>query len=92
MTTTYNVYCDESAHLPNRPQEVMVLGATWCSLDETRRIAEQIRDIKSRHGIHPNQEIKWTKVSPAKLEMFHELVDYFFDEPALRFRAVLIRD
>jgi hypothetical protein len=29
MNKTYNIYCDESCHLENDKQEVMVLGAVW---------------------------------------------------------------
>lgn len=92
MTQIYNIYCDESAHLPKPHQPLMVLGALWCKLDDTRPIAAKIREIKERHGIHPDQEIKWTKVSPAKIDMYLELVDYFFATQRLGFRAVLIRN
>jgi len=29
MTPIYNVYCDESCHLENDNQKIMVLGAVW---------------------------------------------------------------
>jgi len=35
-------------------------------------------------------EIKWTKVSPAKLDFYMKLVDYFFRQPELHFRGVVI--
>ena len=35
MSTTYNVYCDESCHLENDGQKAMVLGAIWCPLEKT---------------------------------------------------------
>jgi len=37
-------------------------------------------------------EIKWTKVSPAKLEFYLNLVDYFFDDDDLHFRALIVPD
>lgn len=88
--TTYNVYCDESAHLPHDRQPVMALGATRCPLSETRRISDELRALKKRHGLPPNFEIKWTKVSPSKIDFYEELVDYFFDTDDLTFRALLI--
>lgn len=34
-------------------------------------------------------EVKWTSVSPAKLGYYRDLVDYFFDDDDLSFRAVV---
>lgn len=30
MLEVFNVYCDESCHLPNDGNSVMVLGGVWC--------------------------------------------------------------
>jgi hypothetical protein len=35
-------------------------------------------------------EVKWTKISSAKLDFYLNLVDYFFDDDDLHFRCVLI--
>ena len=66
MSAIFNIYCDESCHLQNDHQLVMVLGAVWCPLEKTKEIAVRIREIKKRHGFASNFEIKWSKVSPAK--------------------------
>ncbi len=79
MGGIYNIYCDESCHLQNDHQQVMVLGAIWCSLEKTKEIAMRLREIKLRHGLPPNFEVKWSKVSPAKLLFYKDLIDYFFD-------------
>ncbi|MBU0995899.1 MAG: DUF3800 domain-containing protein [Proteobacteria bacterium] len=92
MTETYNVYCDESCHLENDNQRAMVLGAIWCPLDKTREIAVRLREIKQKHGLAPHFEVKWTKVSPAKTELYIDLVDYFFDDDDLHFRALIVPD
>lgn len=92
MTNTYNVYCDESCHLENDGQKAMVLGAVWCPLDKTREIAVRLREIKQKHGLSPQFEVKWTKVSPAKAGFYLDLVDYFFDDDDLRFRALIVPD
>jgi hypothetical protein len=89
MNELINVYCDESCHLENDHQPVMVLGAIWCPAEKTREVAEEIRAIKHRHGVPPFFEIKWTKVSPAKLPFYQELLDYFFTNPDLHFRALI---
>ncbi|MDD4873983.1 MAG: hypothetical protein PHE15_03290, partial [Dehalococcoidales bacterium] len=64
---TYNVYCDESCHIEHDHQSVMVLGAVWCPADKSREIAVAIRNIKKKHNLSSTFEIKWTKVSPAKV-------------------------
>jgi len=92
MTYVYNVYCDESCHLENDHKKAMVLGAVWCPLDKTREIAVRLREIKRKHGLPPWFEIKWTKVSPAKKEFYLDLVDYFFDDADLHFRALIVPD
>lgn len=87
MSERINVYCDESCHLPNDQQTVMTLGALWCPLEKTREIAVRLREIKQRHGLAPNFEAKWNKISPAKVQLYLDLVDYFFDDDDLHFRA-----
>ncbi len=92
MTETYNVYCDESCHLEHDRQKAMVIGAIWCPLEKTREIAVRLREIKVRHGLKPGFEIKFTKVSPAKLQFYLDEMDYFFDDDDLHFRALIVPD
>ncbi len=92
MSDIFNVYCDESCHLENDGQKAMVLGAVWCPLDKTREIAVRLREIKQKHGLSPQFEVKWTKVSPAKAGFYLDIVDYFFDDDDLRFRALIVPD
>lgn len=92
MKMTFNIYCDESCHLQNDHIPVMVLGALWCPLDETRNIALDIRNIKATHELPPSFEIKWMKVSPGQLDFYLDLVQYFFENPHLHFRALIVPD
>lgn len=92
MTTEYNVYCDESCHLENDGQKAMVLGAVWCPKDKRLEIGERIREIKQKHGLERDFEIKWTKVSPSKLAFYQDIVDYFFDDDDLHFRGLVVPD
>lgn len=87
MTDTFNVYCDESCHLPNDGQGVMVLGAVWCPVEKTREIAVRLREIKAAHGLSPAFEVKWNKVSPVKVAFYRDYLDYFFDDDDLHFRG-----
>lgn len=92
MAEIFNVYCDESCHLENDHQQVMVLGAIWCPLGKTREIAVRLREIKQKHGLSAGFEAKWTKVSPAKEPMYLDLIDYFFDDDDLHFRTLIVPD
>lgn len=90
MSNNFNIYCDETNHLENDPIKLMGLGAVWCPVDEVKNINERIREIKKRHGLAPDFEIKWTKVSPAKLAFYKDVVDYFFDNQKMGFRVVML--
>lgn len=92
MTQTYNIYCDESGHIENDNLQVMVLGGVWCLLEKTRKITLRVKEIKVRHGLAKDFEVKWTKISPSKISLYMDLVDYFFDTDDLHFRAVVIPD
>ncbi len=88
----YNIYCDESCHLENDRQKVMVLGGIWCLKDKAQEISKRIREKKQEHGLPQEFEIKWTKVSPAKRDFYLDVVDYFFDDDDLHFRALIVPD
>ncbi|HDZ54940.1 MAG TPA: DUF3800 domain-containing protein [Pseudomonas xinjiangensis] len=89
MTESINIYCDESCHLPNDGEKIMVLGAVVCPVDKAREIAVRLREIKQDHGFAPSFECKWNKVSPAKAAFYRDWLDYFFDDDDLSFRAVV---
>ncbi len=90
MPNIFNVYCDESCHLENDGQGAMVLGAIWCPENERKKISRRIKEIKIKHKIKKDFEIKWTKVSNAKIDFYLDLIDYFFDNNNLHFRALVI--
>ncbi|MBE3046835.1 DUF3800 domain-containing protein, partial [Candidatus Bathyarchaeota archaeon] len=74
MPEEINVYCDESCHLENDGQSVMVLGSIWCPKSSARTINQQIRTIKKAYGLNERMEIKWTKVSPTGLDLYKSLI------------------
>ena len=90
MSQHYAIYCDESCHLEQDGQPIMVLGAVWCPQEKTREIAVRIRELKQRHGLSSTFEIKWAKVSPAKVAFYRDVLDYFFDDDDLHFRALIV--
>lgn len=92
MGQLFNIYCDESCHLENDQQKAMTLGAVWCQEDKRREIAVRLREIKKKHHLPANFEIKWTKVSLAKIAFYLDIIDYFFDDGDLFFRCLIIPD
>lgn len=70
----------------------MVLGALICPDDRRKSVGAKIKELKRKHGISPDVEVKWGKVSPAKLPFYLELIDLFFASSELRFRAVVVPD
>jgi len=90
MPEIFNVYCDESCHLEHDGQPIMALGATWCPKEEAHRLATELRDIKSRH--RARGELKWSKISMARLPFYLELVDWFLAEQPLHFRGLVVLD
>ena len=93
VTTTFNIYCDESCHLEHDGLKVMTLGAVWCSTDKARDINTRIREIKANFGYsRPGFEAKWNKVSNGLVELYLGLVDYFFDDDDLHYRGLVVAD
>ncbi|MGA2260651.1 MAG: DUF3800 domain-containing protein [Acidobacteriota bacterium] len=92
MNEAFNIYCDESCHLENDHQKVMVLGAVWCPALRAHEINRDIRSLKESHGFNKNCEIKWTKVSPGQVGFYEALLDYFFANADLHFRSLIVPD
>lgn len=88
MTEVFNIYCDESCHLENDHQPVMLLGAIWCPQEKVKRLSTEIQELKARHNA--NGELKWTKVSKARVDFYTEVVDWFLDEMPLHFRGLVV--
>ena len=45
----------------------MVLGAIWCPSEVAPDISKALRETKLRHGLAPDFELKWGKVSASKV-------------------------
>ncbi len=88
MSITYNLYCDESCHLPNDGNPIMVLGGIWSPKDRVREINDDIRAIKRRYMI--GSEMKWVKISESRKNAYLELINYFFDIEDLHFRVLVV--
>ncbi|MET4127662.1 DUF3800 domain-containing protein [Roseovarius sp. MBR-6] len=84
------IYCDESCHLEHDESTAMGLGSIWTNRSSVRLLSAQLRDIKRRHNA--NGELKWTKVSTSRIDFYQEVVDWFFDNDAIHFRALIVPD
>lgn len=90
MSEILNIYCDESCHLEHDQATAMVLGAVWCPAEQVRSIHIRLRDLKRSFGLGDGFEMKWTKISPAKLEFYKAAMDLFYQTDSLHFRALVI--
>ncbi len=85
-------YCDESCHLPADGEPNMLLGLVSCPAPRVRPLHQDLQALWKRHGMAEDFEVKWTKVSPAKLDFYQDLLDWFFAQPELGFRCVVLAD
>lgn len=86
----YNVYCDESCHLQNDRNDIMVIGGIICSKHKVKKINCEIRKIKEKYNI--TSEIKWHNISNYRIEFYKDLIEYFFSNEDLKFRCVIAPD
>ncbi len=87
----FNIYCDESCHLEHDNSDIMTMGGICCNKNDTKELAESIRNIKKKYGLNEHFEVKWTKVSPAKLDFYLSLIDFFY-ESSLHFRCIVAKN
>lgn len=86
----YNIYCDESCHLEHDGEAYMILGGIKCPKKQRKRVSLDLYSIKEAYNIPKYAEIKWNKVSNSNLDYFKAIVNYFFENPFLEFRAVIV--
>ena len=85
-----NIYCDESCHLEKDREPIMLLGAISCPASGVKQAHREMLDIMRRH--RAAWELKWVKVNKPRIQLYTDLVDYFFDNPMLQFRAWLVEN
>ncbi|MCO5949390.1 DUF3800 domain-containing protein [Mucilaginibacter flavidus] len=85
---TYDLFLDESCHLEHDDVSVMTLGYVKVPHLRSNELRMLLRRIKEKHNM--KKELKWSKFSKAKIDLYKELVDYFFDTP-IEFNCVLVK-
>jgi hypothetical protein len=86
--TEVSIYCDESRHEGQRHQQFMVIGGLWLPRDQRREILDGLRAIQQQHGI--TGELKWGKVSKAKLAGYQAVVSFIAARPDVHFRCIVV--
>ena len=89
-TNEINIYCDESCHLLNENCKIMVVSCLRIPKSKVKKISDDIINMKKKHKIWKYAEIKWTNVSHSKEAFYMELLEYFFNNDDLKFRACII--
>lgn len=84
----YKIFCDESNHLLNDSSNIMVNGAL--QIDESDVIEANLYIKKLRHEHNYHTEIKWTKLIKKQLPFYKAIIDYFFNNPHMNFKATLV--
>ena len=84
---TYNFYCDESCHLQNDNEKVMLISYISSAYNQVKLHSDNIRALKLKHFI--KGEIKWSALSKSSYPFYKDLIDYFFATD-LQFRAIVI--
>jgi hypothetical protein len=101
MREIINIYCDESCHLENDNEKIMALGAVYCPASKKSEIFQILSELKKKHDLIPKNkknlndnrayyELKWNKVSLAKINYFKDVLDYFFADDDLHFRVLVV--
>lgn len=83
----YTFFVDESCHLEHDASPIMCVGTIKVPDESIVKYKEDIKAIKRKYGIL--HEVKWNTISNTHVEMYKELIDYFFSSE-MDFRCVLV--
>ena len=91
----YNLYCDESNHLFSNDGSYMIIGSLSCPKNKVKKINKYLTHLKETYKIDNNmisnnEELKWNKVGKKNLELYLDVIKYFFSNDDLRYRAIVI--
>ena len=85
---TFNFYCDESTHLENDNEPYMIIGYVSTPYHLLKMHSQNIREMKIKHFF--KGEMKWSSLSKSRYPFYNELIDYFFSNSSLEFRAIVV--
>lgn len=87
----YNFYCDESHYLQNDGQDFMVLGTLYCHKSNYKKIKNEIKKIKQKHGYSYDYELKWTKINNQNVECIIDIFRYIYSNTDILIRILVAK-
>ena len=88
MSKTFNMYCDESTHLPNDGMPYMIIAYISSAYNQLKQHKAHIKMLRKSHKI--KGEIKWSNVSGAQYPFYAALIDYFFSTEFILYLMVFL--
>lgn len=82
------VYCDESRHEGPQTHRYMAIGGLWVRQSSKPELTKALQQLRTAVGLRG--EAKWEKVSTSHLPGYQRLVDFFFDNPEVRYRVIVV--
>jgi hypothetical protein len=86
---SYVIYCDESCHDLTAHHNFMSIGGLKLARSCKTKLSRKLRGLMLSCKL--NSEIKWHKVSNKRLQDYRKIVDFFFEQPELSFRAIVVQ-
>ena len=84
----FKIFIDESWILEHDNSDVMTIGYIKVPEEKYDQIKSDIKSIKLKYGVP--QELKWNSCSNSKVNLYIELIKYFF-RSSLTFRTVVVK-
>lgn len=84
----YKIFCDESNYMLQDTSNIMVNGALKIDEKCLLQAKKYIKYLRHKHNYYT--EIKWTKLIAKQWAFYKELIDYFFENNAMTFKATLV--
>lgn len=88
----YEIYCDEScweALYDKKSHRFITIGGIWIPAEKRHEVKAFIGNLKNKYCLHG--EMKWNHICPKSVEMYEEVINRFFDDEQIRFRAICIK-
>lgn len=84
----YVVYCDESCHDLTAHHEFMAIGGLFVPQKRKLDLTKKLKSLARSCNL--NSEVKWSKASSKKLNVYKEIINFFFGHDELRFRVIVV--
>src|SRR5690554_5718178 len=69
----------------------MIIGAIFCPKDKVKEYSEYLVNLKKNYNLSDKIELKWNKIDKKTEKLYINIINYFFKENNLKFRAIVIK-